>query len=81
MQITGYSIEPRTRKYTKGYEFLLFLKNLLEKYGKTYWVILGKQEQCSKTCLQKIGTEATCEIIGYKRAEKLCYKNLQLIEI
>ena len=43
MQITGYSIGPRTRKYTKGYEFL-FLKNLLEKYGKTYWVILGKQE-------------------------------------
>ena len=44
MQITGYSIGPRTRKYTKGYEFLLFLKNLLEKYGKTYWVLLGKQE-------------------------------------
>ena len=44
MQITRCSIGPGTRKYTKGYEFLFFLKNLLKKYGKTYRVILGKQE-------------------------------------
>ena len=29
-----YSIEPRTRKYVKGYEFLSFARNLFNKYGK-----------------------------------------------
>ena len=29
-----HSIEPRTRKYIKGYGFLLFTKNLSNKYGK-----------------------------------------------
>ena len=29
-----YSIEPRFRKYVKGYGFLLFAKNFGNKYGK-----------------------------------------------
>ena len=29
-----YSIEPRTRKYVTGYEFLLFKRNLPNKYGR-----------------------------------------------
>ena len=29
-----YSIEPRTRKYVKEYEFLSFERNLSDKYGK-----------------------------------------------
>ena len=29
-----YSIEPRARKYVKGYGFLSFSKNLPDKYGK-----------------------------------------------
>ena len=28
------SIEPRARKYVKGYGFLLFARNLCNKYGK-----------------------------------------------
>ena len=32
--MTRYSIEPRTRKYVKGYGFLSFTKNLYNKYGK-----------------------------------------------
>ena len=29
-----YSIEPRTRKYVKGYGFLSFGRNLYKKYGR-----------------------------------------------
>ena len=29
-----YSIEPRTRKYVKGYGFWPFARNLANKYGK-----------------------------------------------
>ena len=29
-----YSIEPRTRKYIKGYGFLSFARNFIGKYGK-----------------------------------------------
>ena len=32
--MTRYSIEPRTRKYIKGYGFLSFARNLFNKYGK-----------------------------------------------
>ena len=32
--MTRYSIEPRTRKYVKGYGFLFFTKSLYGKYGK-----------------------------------------------
>ena len=29
-----YSIEPKFRKYVKGYDFLSFAKNIGNKYGK-----------------------------------------------
>ena len=32
--MTRYSVEPRTRKYVKGYGFLSFARNLSNKYGK-----------------------------------------------
>ena len=32
--MTCYSIEPRMRKYVKGYGFLSFTRNLSNKYGK-----------------------------------------------
>ena len=30
--MTHYSIEPRTRKYVKGYEYLSFARNLSKKF-------------------------------------------------
>ena len=30
-----YSIEPRERKYVKGYGFLSFTRNFKDKYGKS----------------------------------------------
>ena len=32
--MTRYSIEPRTRKYVKGFEFCSFGKSLSNNYGK-----------------------------------------------
>ena len=32
-----YSIEPRTRKYVKGYGFLKFARNLCNKYANQSW--------------------------------------------
>ena len=32
--MTYYSIEPKTRKYVKGYGFLSFARYLSNKYGK-----------------------------------------------
>ena len=32
--MTRYSIQPRTSKYVKEYGFLLFARNLSNKYGK-----------------------------------------------
>ena len=38
-----YSIEPRTRKYVKWYEFLLFARNLFVKYRKEVSSIARKK--------------------------------------
>ena len=32
--MTRYSIQPRPRKYVKGYKFLSFARNLSNKHGK-----------------------------------------------
>ena len=32
--MTRYSIEPKSKKYVKGNTFLLFVRNLSDKYGK-----------------------------------------------
>ena len=42
--MTRYSIEPRTKKYVKGYGFLSLAKNLPDKYEKNNWILLQKQD-------------------------------------
>ena len=37
-------MEPRTRKFVKGYEFFSFGRNLFNKYGKMFWILLQKQD-------------------------------------
>ena len=32
-----YSIEPRERRYVKGYGFMSFARNFNDKYGKSLW--------------------------------------------
>ena len=40
--MTSYSIEPRKRKYVKGYGFLSFGRNLSNKYRKKLLVSAAK---------------------------------------
>ena len=50
--MTRYSIQPRTRKYVKGYRFLSFARNLSEKYGKNLL------DGTKKTGLDKVKTDS-----------------------
>ena len=70
-----YSTEPRFRKYVKGYDFLSFAKNFGNKYGKTLMDTSTKTGMdaakiASKRVAQKT-TEATGDLIGNKRADKI----------
>ena len=38
MKMTWHSIEPRARKYVKGYGFLSFARNFSNKYKSSYWI-------------------------------------------
>ena len=42
--MTRGSIEPRSRKYVKGYGFLSFTRNLSAKYGKNYLLLPQKKD-------------------------------------
>ena len=64
--MTQYSIEPRTKKYVKGYGFLSIARNFSTKYRKK---ILDTGLDDLKTVSKKVvhkATEATGEFIGNK---------------
>ena len=72
--MTLYSIKPGTRKYVKKYRFLSFARNLSDKYGKKYWILLQRQTRCAKTASKKLGhktAEPTGEFIENKIAVKI----------
>ena len=61
--MTQYSIEPRTRKYVKGYGFLWFAKIFCNKFKKQLFDIgLGALKTASKNIVHK-AAEATVEFI------------------
>ena len=69
-----YSIEPRERRYVKGYDFLSFARNFNDKYGKSL-------RNASKTFTKAAGKEilketakATGDLIGNKIADKITAK-------
>ena len=70
-----YSMEPRTRKYVKVYRFLLFRRNLSNKYRKQLLDTATKTGlDAVKTALKKVvheAAEATREIIGNKIFDKI----------
>ena len=71
LEMTQYSIEPITRKYVKGYEFLLFAR----KYKKQ---LLDTGLDSLKTACKKVihqAAEATGEFIGNKIAYKIVKPN------
>ena len=69
--ITQYSIEPRTRKYVKGYGFLSFARNFSNQYKKQLWDTgLDALKIASEKVVRK-AAEATGEFIGNKIAGKI----------
>ena len=70
-----YSIEPKFRKYVKGYGFLSFSKTFGNKYGKKLMDTATKigtdtAKTTSKRVVQKTA-EATGDLIGNKIADKI----------
>ena len=69
-----YSIEPRERRYVKGYGFMSFARNFNDKYGRSL-------RDASKTFAKTAGKEilketakATGDLIGSKIADKITAK-------
>ena len=66
-----YSIEPRERRYVKGYGFMSFARNFNDKYSKS---LMDLSKTFAKTAGKKILKEtarATGDLIGTKTADKI----------
>ena len=73
-----YSIEPRERRYVKGYGFMYFARNFSDKYSKS---LMDKGIDLSKTFAKTAGkkiltetAKATGDLIGNKIADKITAK-------
>ena len=69
-----YSIEPRERRYVKGYSFMSFARNFNDKYGKS---LRSASKTFAKTAGKEILKEkakATGDLIGNKIADKITAK-------
>ena len=69
-----YSIEPRERRYVKGYGFMSFARNFNDKYSKS---LTDLSKTFAKTAGKKILKEtakATGDLIGNKTADKITAK-------
>ena len=69
-----YSIEPRERRYVKGYGFMSFERNFNDKYSKS---LMDLSKKFAKTAGEKILKEtakATGDLIGNKIADKITAK-------
>ena len=69
-----YSIEPRERRYVKGYGFMSFARNINDKYGKS---LRNASKTFAKTAGKEILKEtakATGDLIGNKIADKITAK-------
>ena len=70
-----YSVQPRERRYVKGYGFLSFAKNVSNKYGQNLVDTATKSTADSlkidsKRAIQKIAEE-TGDIVGNKIADEI----------
>ena len=69
-----YSIEPRERRYVKGYGFMSFARNFNDKYSKS---LMDLSKTFAKTAGKKIFKEtakATGDLIGNKISDKITAK-------
>ena len=69
-----YSIEPRERRYVKGYGFMSFARNFNDKYSKS---LMDLSKTFAKNTGKKILKETaktTGDLIGTKIADKITAK-------
>ena len=69
-----YSIEPRERRYVKGYGFISFTRNFSDEYGKS---LMDASKKFAKTAGKEILKEtakATGDLTGSKTADKITAK-------
>ena len=69
-----YSIEPRERRFVKGYGFLPFARNFNDKYGKS---LRNASKTFTKTAGKEILKEtakAAGDLVGSKIADKITAK-------
>ena len=69
-----YSIEPRERRYVKGYGFMSFARNFSDKYGKS---LMNASKKFAKIAGKEILNEtakAAGDLIGNKIADKITAK-------
>ena len=66
-----YSIEPRERRYVKGYGFMSFARNFNDKYGKSLRDASKKFAKTASKEILKETAKATGELIGNKIADKI----------
>ena len=75
MEITRFSVKPRTRKHVKGRGFLPFVRNLFNKYGNWLLDTSAKIElDALKTVPKRVAhktAEATGEFTGNKIADRI----------
>ena len=76
-----YSIEPRERRFVKGYSFMSFARNFNDKYSQS---LMDKgidvSKKFAKTADKKIlkkTAKATGDLIGNKIADKITAKPLK----
>ena len=75
-----HSIEPRTRKYVKGYRFLSFAKNFFNKYRKQ---LMDTGLDALKTASKKVvhkAAETIGEITGNKIVDKMVKPKHVIVE-
>ena len=69
-----YSIEPREKRYVKGYDFMSFARNFSDRYSKS---LMDLSKTFAKTAGKKILKEiakATGDLIGTKIFDKITAK-------
>ena len=69
-----YSIEPRERRYVKGYGFMSFARNLSDKYSKSSMDASKKFAKTAGKQILKERAKATGDLIGNKMADKITAK-------
>ena len=69
-----YSIEPREKRYVKGYGFMSFARNFSDKYSKSLMHASKKFAETAGKEILKETAKTTGDLIGSKIADKITAK-------